>query len=238
MLSLCKRHALVRLTAAGWEQAAAAVAPALRDVVQGWQQHDWPAVVRRRDADVSDDEICLGIALPPAASGSKLRVALRVAQVHVREVRAPLTIAEVMPHVPLQWRAALEKLQHEVQAQRLDMRVYGSLALQALTGMIYLRPDSDIDLLFCPIDEQQLVAGMQLLTQTAALPLDGEVQFPDGAVAWKEWHQAAGSPTGRVLLKRNQDVALLLAAEVVAALTQRASERSMPVAPESLACPL
>ena len=240
MSSRFKRHALVRLTTAGWEQAIAGVAPELHSVVQDWRQHDWPAVVRRRDADASEDELCLGIALPPDADGNKLRIALRVAQVHVREMRAPLTLHEVMTQAPSQWRAALEKLQHEALVQALDMRVYGSLALQALTGMNYLRPDSDIDLLFSPLDEPQLVAGIQLLARTAhTLPLDGEVQFPDGAVAWKEWQQVtAAAGAGRVLLKRTQDVALLLAADVVAAFSQGASLATAQAMPELPVCPL
>jgi len=41
------------------------------------------------------------------------------------------------------------------------------------------------------------------------LPLDGELEFPDGAaVSWKEWMQAGERPH-RVLVKRAADVVLL-----------------------------
>jgi len=225
MSSRYKRHTLVWLSPAGWEQAGASLTPALRAQLQRWQQHDWPAVVRRRDADATDEQVCLGIALPPDTSGHKLRVPLRVASQHIRRQRPPLLIAEVLLQAPQAWRTALARLQQ--QAQALDLRVYGSLALQALTGEAYLRPGSDIDLLFQPDNAQQLVDGMQLLaTYASALPLDGEVVFPQGAVAWKEWQQVCDHPDGRVLLKGNNNVALLLVAEVVAALTTLARPSS------------
>lgn len=221
MSSPDRRHWLVWLSAAAWEQATAGLSPEQRLLVQRWQQHDWPAIVRRRDAHCGAKEISVGIAFPPDANGDKLRLSLRVPRSGVRELRAPLRIAEVFEQVPLSWCPALEKLNLNVQAQGLDMRVYGSLALQVLTGEIYLRPASDIDLLFSPLDQAQLVSGMALLARYAqALPLDGEVMFPDGAVAWKEWHQVADQPHGRVLLKRQHDVALLLVADVVGALAK------------------
>lgn len=214
-----KRHSLVWLSQTGWEQAAAALAPALRPLLQDWQQHDWPAVVRRRDADIALEQLSLGIALPPDGSGHKLRLPLRIARSQVRSMRAPLLIAEVLPQAPLPWRAALQKLQQQASDAGLELRVYGSLAWQTLTGQSYLRPDSDIDLWFSPGSQPQLMAGMQLLADYAAcLPLDGEVQFPAGAVAWKEWQQMVTQSQARVLLKREHDVALLPVAEILATL--------------------
>jgi phosphoribosyl-dephospho-CoA transferase len=228
MSSLDRRHWLVWLSAAGWEHAAADLTAEQRALVQRWQQHDWPAIVRRRDARCRASEMCIGIAFPPDANGDKLRLSLRVPRTEVRETRAPLLIAEVIEQAPLAWRPALEKLKTHVQAQGLDMRVYGSLALQVLTGETYLRAVSDIDLLFSPADQTQLVNGMALLERYAqALPLDGEVMFPDGAVAWKEWHQVADQPGGRVLLKRQHDVALLLVADVVGALARLLPQESI-----------
>jgi phosphoribosyl-dephospho-CoA transferase len=123
----------------------------------------------------------------------------------------------VLAHATPAWRSALLRLQYQAQAQALDLRVYGSLALQALTGLDYLRPSSDIDLLLTPGNRFQLERGMRLLRDYAAvLPLDGEVLFPAGAVAWKEWQQAAADPTARVLLKRRQDVVLQSVAQIVA----------------------
>jgi phosphoribosyl-dephospho-CoA transferase len=72
--------------------------------------------------------------------------------------------------------------------------------MQALTGITYLTPTSDIDILLHPRSVDDLHAGLALLQHHATtLPLDGEIVFPDGAaVSWKEW---AASGDERVLVK-------------------------------------
>ena len=221
---LSTRHALVWLNEAGWREALEYVADDRRFAVQRWRQHDWPAVIRRRDVDCAPGEICLGIALPPDQDGVKLRVPLRVGLQGVRETRAPLKIAHVIEHAGSQWRNGLLELHGDITAQGLEIRVYGSLALQALTGQSYLRPASDIDVLFSPLDQLQLEQVVSLLQQYATrLPLDGEIAFPSGhAVSWKEWAQACGNPDNRVLSKHGSGVALQRVGELLAEFEERA----------------
>lgn len=221
---LSTRHGLVWLNEAGWIEALARVTDDHRYAVQRWRQHDWPAVIRRRDADCASDEICLGIALPPDQDGVKLRVPLRIGLQGVRQMRAPLEIADVIEHAGSQWRDGLFELHANIAAQGLDIRVYGSLALQMLTGLSYLRPASDIDLLFSPLDRSQLEQGVSLLQQYATrLPLDGEIAFPSGhAVSWKEWAQGCGKSGNRVLIKHDSGVALQRVGELLAEFEERA----------------
>jgi len=217
------RHGLVWLNEAGWSAALARVADAHRFAVERWREQDWPTVIRRRDADCASGEICLGIALPPDQDGLKLRVPLRVALQGVREMRAPLEIADVVEHAGPHWQNDLLAMQDEISAKGLEIRVFGSLALQALTGQAYVRPASDIDLLFSPQDGLQLEQGVSVLQQYAArLPLDGEIAFPSGqAVSWKEWVQARSKPDNRVLVKHDSGVALQRVDELLAALEER-----------------
>jgi phosphoribosyl-dephospho-CoA transferase len=219
---LSTRHGLVWLNEAGWHEALASVVDDHRFAVQRWLQLDWPAVIRRRDADCASGEICLGIALPPDQDGVKLRVPLRVDVQGVREIRAPLEIADVIEHAGSQWRNGLLELDGDIAAQGLDIRVYGSLALQVLTRQSYLRPASDIDLLFSPLDRSQLKQGVYLLQQYVThLPLDGEIAFPTGhAVSWKEWAQACGNLDNRVLVKHHSGVALQRVADLLTELEE------------------
>ena len=62
----------------------------------------------------------------------------------------------------------------------LELRVFGSLAWQALSGLQYLTPQSDIDLLWHPLSNAQLQQGIALLArweQDHGLRADGEVLF-------------------------------------------------------------
>lgn len=215
------RHELVWLTPAGWD-AAPALAPC-------WQR-EWPAIVRREESDLGTDAgvVCLGIPLP-----ARGRLALVASVADVARTAPPLALADVIGAAPPQWLAGLLALQRA--AVGLDLRVYGSLAMASLTGLPYLRADSDIDLLLRPATRSQLSAGLALLEHHAQLlPLDGEIVFPSGeAVAWKEWlgahgkladADAAGTATvtaasgARVLVKSLHALRLADPAQLAAAL--------------------
>ena len=117
-----------------------------------------------------------------------------------------------MTAVPAAWQAAFASLSHDVAAAHLEFCVYGSLALQAITGLPYLTATSDIDVLFYPTTHVQLQEGLHLLAKYAqSLPLDGEIVFPSGhAVAWKEWAEAVKSPDKiKVMVKSMRTVSLL-----------------------------
>jgi phosphoribosyl-dephospho-CoA transferase len=79
---------------------------------------------------------------------------------------------------------------------------------QHLSGIPYLTPASDVDLLVRPRDAVELRSALALLAASgpAGAPrLDGEVQLPDGrGVAWRE---LAARPD-RVLVKSARGVAL------------------------------
>lgn len=215
------RHDLAWLTAQGWEAACGAAAAQHRPALAAWRRNGWPAVVRRRDADAGQDDVCLGIPLPPDPdSGAKVRISLRVARDHIAHVTPPLPLRAA----PLgNGLAALDALTRPgASTADISLHIYGSLAMQALTGQAYLTPASDIDLLFYPATTPQLDAGLALLAAHATLlPLDGEIVFPDGcAVSWKEWLQATASRS-RVLVKDLDAVRLAEPAQLLAMLEQR-----------------
>jgi phosphoribosyl-dephospho-CoA transferase len=209
------RHDLVWLTARGWKEAAATARPGDLHSLALWERQGWPAVVRRRDAGQPAGIVSLGIALPPSGPDApKQRIGLRVGAAQVRRREAALGLDDALAAAPAAWRAELQALT----GAGVKLRAYGSLALQALTGLPYLTPASDIDVLLAPRSRAELAAGVDLLSRhTGALPLDGEVLFPNGAaVAWKEWRDAG--PRARVLVKTIDAVRLLDRASLLATL--------------------
>jgi phosphoribosyl-dephospho-CoA transferase len=181
-------------------------------MVDMWRNSDWPAIVRRADADLMPDHLSVGIAMPPCPiDGSKMRIGLQVAQYEVRRVLPPLPITLVIGAAPEPWRPLLAALEREATVQGLTIHVYGSLALQALTRQPYLTAASDIDVLLRPVTTTQLQRGLEMLDfYASSLPLDGEIVFPQGqAVAWKELSAALRAASGtRVLVKEMHGVYL------------------------------
>ncbi|MES2149107.1 MAG: malonate decarboxylase holo-[acyl-carrier-protein] synthase [Pseudomonadota bacterium] len=206
------RHDLVWLAPDGWSNCAAMALPGHRAAIERWQRHDWPAIVRRDDANLADGMLCLGLALP-----AKGRIALQAANGQVARREAPLALRKSIASAPPAWQSRLAAL--EAESTGLTLRVYGSLALQALTGQPYTNEHSDIDLLLYPATPAQLQAGVKLLTRHASvLPLDGEIVFPNGAcVAWKEW-AGADQLGARVLVKDRRTVCLAAREALLASL--------------------
>ncbi len=211
------RHDLVWLSVAGWGAARDRAAPEHRDAILRWQREDWPAIVRRSDADAGPNQVCLGIALPPHQTGIKPRIALRAPASSVVKTAPALALQALLATGPKKWQKKLGALLAD--SGELTIRVYGSLALQAVTGQTYISPASDIDLLFFPSTLHQLRSGLDLLAWHArSLPLDGEIVFPGGpAVAWREWLRAEAS-NDRVLVKEQNAVRLAACASLRATL--------------------
>jgi len=227
------RHDLVWLTDAGWRAARARASAQDEAALLQWQQHCWPAIVRRRDADLppalsaksgssgdsGDADVCLGIPLPTdPANGAKRRIALRVKRRDVARTARPLAMFSCLSAAG-QWKVELGVLADR--AANMQLRVYGSLAMQTLTGLPCFTQSSDIDVLFAPTSATQLDAGLALLANfSTRLPLDGEIVFPGGgAVSWKEWLSAARSRS-RVLVKEMDIVRLAEPAELLTRLEQ------------------
>jgi phosphoribosyl-dephospho-CoA transferase len=239
------RHKLVWLSKVGWESAGHGRPEAEQAAMRRWRDNAWPAVARRAegsDADTGEAEntAWLALALPPdPVSGIKRRVGFCVARHHVLRVEAPLTLKHALGSALVSWQSSLRTLDAEATGIGLCFHVFGSLAWQAMTGLQYLSPRSDIDLLCYPRSRHELDAGLRLLARHAtSLPLDGEIVFPGGSgVAWKEWLQgdresaptvASGSASThesraalrapRVLVKSPQSVGLVARADLIATL--------------------
>jgi phosphoribosyl-dephospho-CoA transferase len=216
------RHTLVWIQPQ-YSEAVAAQIPedALRAPVAAWLAADRPLVVARqpcaRSGTMEPDTISVGLALPPAQG--KLRIALSLSSNDIARHALPLKFSEAIAHAPSEWQPALTELDAAAMDIGIELRVFGSLAWQALSGLPYLTPQSDIDLLWHPNSRRQLQQGIALLArweQTSGLRADGEVLFGgSSAVSWREWSTLQIGDEQRVLVKRESSADLVAARELL-----------------------
>jgi phosphoribosyl-dephospho-CoA transferase len=224
-MSALPRHALVWPTAAAWRRLRsegcdeAACAAFVR-----WEAAAWPLVVRRTDgacAAPADATPC-GLALPPAPDRRKLAVVLR--QGEVARHAPPLALACVADALPDRWRACARELVRGASAAEIRLRVFGSAAWQALTGLAYLHEASDLDLLVAPRGRDDIGRAIALFERAGRAygrRIDGEIVFPEGgAVAWREWPAATRS--ARVLVKHRDRATLERCDDLLAQFDRRA----------------
>lgn len=192
------RHTLVWLDPHGsWQ----ALQPAVQDQLRAWFAQGRPAIVARRDDGADDGQLCLGVPLP--LDLGKRRLALRANGQAVRRHTSPCALADVLAHAPEDWCDALDALARAAGAHGLMPRVFGSFAWQALTGLTYIGPDSDLDLLWSVDDARRAGTVVTLLQRWEAAHgrrADGELVRADGsAVNWREY----ASDAAQVLVKRH-----------------------------------
>lgn len=185
-----------------------------RDEVEDWRRRGFPLVVARRQPADGGDDLRLGLALP-----DKRRIGVHVAAPAAVAHACPLALAAALASAPEAWRPLLDAVVRLGNALDVPTCVFGSLAWQHLSGLRYLRPGSDVDLLFAPRGwgavEELLAAlgGLDGFGSADGPRLDGEILLPDGgAVAWRE----LASRPSKLLVKGPMDVTLRDRAAVAA----------------------
>lgn len=124
---------------------------------------------------------------------------------------APPTLAAAIGTLPPAWRQKAEALLASPAISAAQPRIYGSAAMQMLSGEPCLAVASDLDLSLSPATWQAAEAALAALATLAGADdpsgprIDGEIGAPDGgAVAWRE---LLGQPA-KVLVKRLYGVGL------------------------------
>lgn len=202
-----RRHDLLALDPAAWEAALAGTPHAADDFVAGWAAAGFPAMARRRAPDELRAGVPVGVPLPPVRG--KARIALILSETAIVARRAPLRLAEVAAGAPPAWTPAIEALLRAGEACGCAPRCFGSLLWQHLTGLVYLTPHSDLDVLW-PVtettDRKGLLHAVASIDAAGLVRVDGEFVFASGeAVNWRELEQARSEPEGGEVLVKAMD---------------------------------
>ena len=212
-----RRHELLRPALSDWD-AMLRREPELAELplVADWAKHAWPVMARRRTANDVPGGVPVALSLPPIHG--KRRVALGLAHDAVLVGLAPVLLRDVANAVPVSWSPVVLALLDLGRSLRLDPRVFGGLLWEHLTGLPYLTPTSDIDLLW-PVSNARmagdLVQGLRWCREGSPVRLDGELELPDGAgVHWCEFANAANDPANVVVAKTIDSVELRLISQL------------------------
>lgn len=168
-----------------------------------WAECGWPLVATSIPLHTPLTLVPAGIALPPAAGRKRLSFLLPSAA--VARTEPPPRLVAASRSAPADWASCIDTLIDVAP----DTAVFGSLAWQYATGLSYVGPLSDLDLLFVHHGREQseaLLRTVALIAAAAPMRLDGELVREDGTAAqWRELHD--GAP--EVLVKRMNGVALV-----------------------------
>ncbi|GJE57583.1 malonate decarboxylase holo-[acyl-carrier-protein] synthase [Methylobacterium sp. WL9] len=195
-----RRHDLFRIDPASWATHLRG-RPDLEGVphVETWAHKRRPLIVRRRNAGEDRLTVPLGLPLPPGDGKRRIGIVLRPDA--LEPCPAP-SLADVADVAPPAWRSSIEALIAVGGRHGVVPRPFGALLWQAMTGLAYLTPASDLDLLWPLADKLPPCLLGEIADVAAKTPmrLDGELILPDGAgIHWRELFEAPED--GEVLVK-------------------------------------
>lgn len=176
-----------------------------------WVLGNYPLIVARQ-ADVPEGFLRLGLAEP--ASWGKRRLSFLVNVQGVEKHQHGPLLALVLSQLPQPWQPGGVALQTFLTKHAIAAHVYGSSAVQVLTGLPCITEKSDLDLLFKPsswADAEKLCLFLHALEkQYPEFKVDGEVLSPGGhAVQWRELLLSFSDSHLQLLAKTDRDVKLV-----------------------------
>jgi phosphoribosyl-dephospho-CoA transferase len=208
-----RRHDLLHVASHVWA-AALAHCPSLADLplVSSWADRGWPVIVRRRVDTEDPGLVPIGLPLPPALG--KRRLALLLPPEGVLRRSSPPLLRVAARIADPGWQSTIASLLALGARKGVEPSAFGSLMWQHQTGLPYLSPRSDLDVLW-PVpsgfDVFSLVFSIAELQRRAPMLVDGEIVLPDGAaVNWRElWMGCRAADRAGVLVKSMEGVRLL-----------------------------
>ncbi len=199
-----RRHDLLSATPAAWD-AMLQLHPGLAELplVADWALLGWPVIVRRRIDGEALGSVPAAMPLPPIHG--KRRIAFSFPSDAGLARSSPMLLRDVAGTAPASWQPVVSALLDLGEAVGALPRVFGALLWEHATGLPYLSPTSDLDLLWRVPNAQavaDLVRGLLRLDAGGPVRLDGELELPDGAgVNWRELGDVRRYPADSVLIK-------------------------------------
>lgn len=210
LTGLDQRHTLLFLTPEGrrraWES---------RERPQEGDEALWaaypevPAILAAQTGDVPQGWLRVGFSYPVREGGARRRMAAWVPAGTVAETASPWDVMGRRPRLPEAVGDLLSRLEASAEGLGLDLGLFGSAQMEAVTGFSYLHHGSDLDIIIKGNSPQALLAFGAALTQAEAVLgvlADAEVRL-DGLGDAKLKELLSGRKT--VLVKALQGPAVI-----------------------------
>ena len=199
-----RRHELLQVMPNAWAAVLAVRSLGEIPVLNTWADRGWPVIVRRRMDGDDISMVPVGVPLPPVVG--KSRIAVNVPPEAVIARAAPPGLRSAARAAQPAWQSTIAALLALGEQHGIEPAAFGSLLWQHLTGLSYLSPTSDLDLIWpahASCDVGRLLDGIARIELAAPMRIDGEIVSPQGAaVNWRELRKALGEgDCGQVLVK-------------------------------------
>lgn len=141
-----------------------------------------PGICRVQPPQLPDSAAALGFSLPIRRQESRWRISTQCPREEIRRILTPWDIPAYLSALPAPVGPALTQLAQAADGCGVPFGVFGSAALQAVTGLPYLHPHSDLDVVIGTAPAPQIKAfydQLLALSQRVSIHIDGELMLHD-----------------------------------------------------------
>jgi phosphoribosyl-dephospho-CoA transferase len=201
---LLRRHSFAWITDSGSPTKLAEGETSLNDVIclRNWLGRGRPVIIRRPCRSEDGKSVYVGLSLPP--DPGKRRLAFRLPFSSLANVVEPPLWTECT-EASSESSELAGPILSVIEAAKLSLQTFGSYAWQHYTGLSYVTPNSDIDLVV-PINRRedwQRFRQLMSETQTTDQRVDLEINLNgDASFNWREF----AAPGPQLLFKGNRSV--------------------------------
>ena len=181
MKNLPKRHDLVFLSRNGLQYAWENRAPDSHEADAASEYFfRLPGICRTRPSDLSPALAALGYSFPIRTGETRVRVATQAPVDEIVKIITPWEVPGLLGHLPQPYLGVLTGLVQCAKDEGIQFGMFGSAALQAVTGLPYLHSQSDLDVVIAAAPPEQVRMFYQHLTRISRqsdVRIDGELML-------------------------------------------------------------
>jgi phosphoribosyl-dephospho-CoA transferase len=142
-----------------------------------------PGIVCAPKGPLPEGYVQLGVSFPFRDDGARVRAAFALPPERIGQAHSPYDVFERLQPTAFEGAAALVALCELCRSHGVEAGLFGSAALQILTGLAYLESSSDVDVVVRPRSCARLRllhAGLSGLRRDHQRKFDVEVTLPNG----------------------------------------------------------
>ncbi|WP_373762729.1 malonate decarboxylase holo-[acyl-carrier-protein] synthase [Jeotgalibaca porci] len=140
---------------------------------------DIPGIIRRVEEKVK--EVPIGFVHYQRIEGNRFRMAAHISEAEIREIRRPYQVISKAFLPRNECIAAALNVYNIARREEIEVGVFGSAALEIITGLPYTDDHSDLDILVKPNGKARLEHFYQKARRSFPdINMDFEVELPNG----------------------------------------------------------
>lgn len=173
-----------------------------------------PGICRVSPPKTAEHMAALGFSLPIRRKENRIRIASQAPKSEILQVLTPWEIPRLIPRLPEPAGSVLRQLDQAARNRKIAFGIFGSAALQSVTGYPYLHPSSDLDVVISSAPKENILdfyRELNDISRHSSFSIDVELKLD--ATSYIKLHELMGG--ARTVLSKGTTSPRLLSSQAI-----------------------